>query len=218
MPPLISPRTSKFIYRALHLTLILYCTLLPNLWTCHSCHTPILLVPPTPDFGSTTLLLLLAAATSSGCCSVNLAKFFSACPQRIGDPFPPACTGYSQGTAPNPLGGWWYCSRQKYRVFSPTTLNMTGQSSVSQPLPILQPTTPHALPLARTSSGKISAGYSHGTVNQVAPKTEVKMYTNAAAAAPYAAAVESAPVALALRPLRAMPPARNMAMLWPTAP
>jgi len=104
-----------------------------------------------------------------------------------------------------------------YRIFSPTALNMTGRGSVSRPLPILQPTIPHTLPLARTSSGKISAGYSHGTVNQVALKTEVKMYMNAAAAAPYAAAVESSPAALALRPLRAMPPARNMAMPWPMA-
>ena len=63
-----------------------------------------------------------------------------------------------------------------YSVFSPMFVNMTGQSSVSlktvryvhvqgayswasyHPFPILQPTTPQAFPLARTSSGKISAG------------------------------------------------------------
>ena len=46
-----------------------------------------------------------------------------------------------------------------------------------QPLPMDQPTTPQALPRARTSSGKISAGYSHGTVNHVAPKMAVKRNT-----------------------------------------
>lgn len=47
-----------------------------------------------------------------------------------------------------------------------------------------QPTTPHALPLARTSRGNISAGYSHGTVSQVAPKIAVNRNTKNMAAAP----------------------------------
>ena len=51
---------------------------------------------------------------------------------------------------------------------------MTGQRRVSQPFPIDQPTTPQAFPFARTSRGKISAGYNHGTVSQVAPKVAVK--------------------------------------------
>lgn len=55
------------------------------------------------------------------------------------------------------------------------------------PFPMLQPTTPHALPLARTCKGKISAGYSHGTVSQVAPNPAVKIKVNVAAAAPYCA-------------------------------
>ena len=54
----------------------------------------------------------------------------------------------------------------------------------NQPLPMLHPTTPHALPLARISSGKISAGYSHGTVNHVAPKMAVKRKTKKVAAIP----------------------------------
>lgn len=62
--------------------------------------------------------------------------------------------------------------------------NMTGHNSVNQPFPIDHPTTPQALPLARTCNGNISAGYSHGTVSHVAPKTDVNMKTNDAAAAP----------------------------------
>ena len=49
---------------------------------------------------------------------------------------------------------------------------------------MLHPTTPHALPLARISSGNISAGYSHGTVNQVAPKMAVNRNTKKVAAIP----------------------------------
>ena len=37
------------------------------------------------------------------------------------------------------------------RVFSPMRENMTGLRSVSQPLPMLQPKTPHAIPLDRKS-------------------------------------------------------------------
>ena len=61
---------------------------------------------------------------------------------------------------------------------------MMGSRSVHQPLPMDQPTTPHALPLARTSRGKISAGYSQGTVSQVAPKVAVKMKIMATAPLP----------------------------------
>lgn len=65
-----------------------------------------------------------------------------------------------------------------------------GKSSVrylqltSHPLPMAQPTTPQALPFARTARGKISAGYNSGTVNHVAPKMAVKMKTMDAAAIP----------------------------------
>lgn len=104
---------------------------------------------------------------------------------------------------------------------------------------LLQPTTPKALPFARTSRGKISAGYSHGTVSlrmelvmsqhidwnicvfktyQVAPKTNVNMYTKLAAAAPYEFAAAMSPASRAFRPRRDMPPARNMAIPWPTEP
>ena len=44
---------------------------------------------------------------------------------------------------------------------------------MTYPFPILHPTTPQELPLARTWIGKISAGYNQGTVNHVAPKTNV---------------------------------------------
>jgi hypothetical protein len=54
----------------------------------------------------------------------------------------------------------------------------------NHPFPILHPTTPHAFPFARTASGNISAGYSHGTVSHVAPKIDVKINTMDAAAAP----------------------------------
>lgn len=57
-----------------------------------------------------------------------------------------------------------------------------------QPLPTDHPTTPQALPLALTCNGKISAGYSHGIVSQVAPNPMVKMKVKEAAAAPYCAA------------------------------
>ncbi len=60
---------------------------------------------------------------------------------------------------------------------------MGGKSNhTSHPFPILHPTTPHAFPLARISSGKISAGYSHGTVNHVAPKMAVNRKTKNVAA------------------------------------
>ena len=71
-----------------------------------------------------------------------------------------------------------------YSVFSPMESNITGQRSVSQPFPIFQPTTHHALLFALTVSGKILAGESYGTVNHVTPKTDVKMKTKLAAAAP----------------------------------
>ena len=58
-------------------------------------------------------------------------------------------------------------------VFSPIALNMIGLSSVSQPFPIDQPNTPNALPFARTSSGNVSVGYTHGIVSHVAPKMKV---------------------------------------------
>lgn len=67
---------------------------------------------------------------------------------------------------------------------------MTGQRRVSQPFPTDHPTTPHALPLARTSNGKISAGYNHGTVSQVAPKVAVKRKIIATAPELYALAAE----------------------------
>lgn len=54
----------------------------------------------------------------------------------------------------------------------------------SQPLPMLHPTTPHALPFARISNGKISAGYSHGTVSHVAPNIAVNRKTKKVAAIP----------------------------------
>ena len=50
---------------------------------------------------------------------------------------------------------------------------ITSHVLTHQPLPIDQPTTPQALPLARTWRGKISAGYNHGTVSHVAPKIAV---------------------------------------------
>ena len=59
-----------------------------------------------------------------------------------------------------------------------------AERRTNQPLPMLHPTTPHALPFARISSGKISAGYSHGTVNQVAPKMAVNRKTKKVAAIP----------------------------------
>jgi hypothetical protein len=82
----------------------------------------------------------------------------------------------------------------------------------SHPFPILQPTTPQAFPRARTARGKISAGYTQGTVNQVAPKVEVKMKIIEAAAAPYDEAWPMSPSALAFMARRENPPARNMAM------
>lgn len=60
---------------------------------------------------------------------------------------------------------------------------MEGRHTV-HPLPIDQPTTPHALPRARTFNGKISAGYSHGTVNHVAPKMAVNKKTKKMAPPP----------------------------------
>lgn len=92
------------------------------------------------------------------------------------------------------------------------------QGLTSQPFPILQPTTPQALPRARTAKGKISAGYSQGTVSHVAPKTEVKIKTMEAAAAPYCDALAVSPASEALMPRREKPPARNMAMPCATDP
>jgi hypothetical protein len=68
------------------------------------------------------------------------------------------------------------------------------------------------LPRARTASGKISAGYNHGTVSQVAPKVEVKMKIIEAAAAPYEEAELVLPAALASIARREKPPARNIAI------
>ena len=87
-----------------------------------------------------------------------------------------------------------------------------GRELTSHPFPILHPTTPHAFPLARPSSGKISAGYNHGTVSQVAPNTNVKMKTKLAAAAPYCEALVASPASEALMARRDIPPARNIAM------
>ena len=56
--------------------------------------------------------------------------------------------------------------------------------NTNQPLPLLQPTTPRALPFARISSGKISAGYSQGTVDQVAPIMAVNKETKKVGAIP----------------------------------
>ena len=88
----------------------------------------------------------------------------------------------------------------------------------NHPLPILQPTTPHAFPLALTASGKISAGYSQGTVNQVAPNVDVKTKIMLAAAMPYRPAAAVSPAASALRPSLEKPPPRNIAMPWTTEP
>lgn len=77
---------------------------------------------------------------------------------------------------------------------------------------MLHPTTPQALPRARTASGKISAGYTQGTVSHVAPNVEVKMKIIEAAAAPYDEAWLMLPSALELMARRENPPARNMAM------
>jgi hypothetical protein len=83
---------------------------------------------------------------------------------------------------------------------------------------MLQPTTPQAFPFARTASGKISAGYSQGTVNHVAPKTAVKMKTIDAAPAPKLAARAVSPAAEALRTSRVQTPRMIMAMPWATEP
>ena len=73
------------------------------------------------------------------------------------------------------------------------------------PLPTLQPTTPQALPLARTWRGKISAGYSQGMVSHVAPKPALKTKVKVAAAAPNSAALSLWEIAA-----REKPPERNM--------
>lgn len=72
-------------------------------------------------------------------------------------------------------------------VLSLLSILSTSQVLTVHPFPMLHPTTPHALPLARTCKGKISAGYSHGTVSQVAPNPAVKTKVKVAAAAPYCA-------------------------------
>ena len=93
---------------------------------------------------------------------------------------------------------------------------MTGRRSVNQPLPIDQPTTPQALPLARTSKGKISAGYNHGTVSHVAPNVAVKRKIMATAPelAPRAAGEPTG----CWRPIVASPPARNIEIPWTMEP
>ena len=81
------------------------------------------------------------------------------------------------------------------------------------PFPILHPTTPHAFPLARTWSGKISAGYSHGIVSHVAPKAAVNTKVNEAEAAPNSPAF----CGLLIAPLD-KPPDRNIDMPITIAP
>lgn len=100
-------------------------------------------------------------------------------------------------------------------VLGPSCAKIVGSSSTHQPLPMDQPTTPQALPFARTCSGKIchvvskahchqasriqertSAGYNQGTVNHVAPKIAVYKYTKNTAAPPTCSLV--APVAFAV--------------------
>jgi len=61
--------------------------------------------------------------------------------------------------------------------------------------------------LALTCNGKISAGYSHGIVSQVAPNPMVKMKVKEAAAAPYCAACS-----FLLMAALESPPDRNMEM------
>lgn len=85
-----------------------------------------------------------------------------------------------------------------------------GDRRTVHPFPMDQPTTPHALPRARTSNGKISAGYSHGTVSHVAPKMAVKRKTKNIAPPPTPEVLP--PLALALIVARARPPAQNMQM------
>ena len=92
---------------------------------------------------------------------------------------------------------------------------MEGSHTV-HPLPIDQPTTPQALPRARTSNGKISAGYSHGTVNHVAPKMAVNKNTKKMAPPPTPEVL--VPLFLALIVARARPPAQNMQIPCPTEP
>lgn len=72
--------------------------------------------------------------------------------------------------------------------------------------------------MERIKEEHTSAGYSHGTVNQVAPNTEVKMKTKDAAAMPYDVALDSFPAARASIPPLDIPPARNMAIPIPTDP
>lgn len=79
--------------------------------------------------------------------------------------------------------------------------------------PIDQPTTPNAFPFARTSSGKVSVGYTQGIVSHVAPKMKVYMNTKSAAAPPYCADFSGWSFSS-----RANAPARMSEMPWPTAP
>ena len=71
-----------------------------------------------------------------------------------------------------------------WRVFKGKGKGSGNGRYTSQPLPMLHPTTPHALPFARISNGKISAGYSHGTVSHVAPNIAVNRKTKKVAAIP----------------------------------
>ena len=73
---------------------------------------------------------------------------------------------------------------------------------------------PHPFPLARISKGKISAGYSHGTVSYVAPKMAVKRNTKKVAPIPDEALV--AEPSRAFYPSRDMRPTRKQQMPMPT--
>ena len=90
--------------------------------------------------------------TSSGCCSVNLARFFSASQTHGMSVANRRFISFSVrwlllGCNAQTIGRVMILLTPKiYRVFSPISLNMTGQSSASQPLPILQPITLYALP------------------------------------------------------------------------
>ena len=69
------------------------------------------------------------------------------------------------------------------------------------------------MPFARTSSGNISVGYTHGIVSHVAPKMNVYVKTKNAAAPPYCAALSGLSLSR-----RANAPARMSEMPWPMAP
>ena len=122
----------------------------------------------------------------------------------------PLLEGVEHDGAEEGLMGWSVIGdKLRVRIISRLT---------NQPLPTDHPTTPHALPLARTSNGKISAGYSQGTVSQVAPNVKVKMYTIATAAAPYLSAVPALLASRAFWPRREKTPTKAMEIPWPTDP